>query len=281
MKNLWISKNWNNLKNGFRMLTLKEKAVWLISIIIPLGFTAWGVAVTKGFWEHVFAASFVFITVLSAKILTKNGSDTRFTLVETGLYNSLISCIVILIWSLNCNILLNSSVNSALCNFSMGYIFSVIGCIAYAGLKEDSTYSKLGKVVFGLVITFLASFSIAIMYEGVDDLVNVPVWIDEAFYLLSHAGLVALITAIGLISVLISNIELENNIAAFRWCKRFGATTFALLTVNAASAYVCDLFNWGYNANIGIALGIGTFASFALCGLSSIIGHATVRRYSK
>lgn len=273
-----ISELLKNVKIGWKMLSLKEKALWFASTIIPLALAIWGLTMSTGIMEHVFAASVALITVLSVKFIADRDCCTHLTVAKTALFNSITTFFASVFWCISTNAMLTSDAGSALCNFCMGYLFCVLSCLAYAGLKESTHKTKLAKTVLGLVITFFASIGAAILYEGVDDLINVPTWIDEGFYAISHLSLWVLLLAMCLTSVLIASIKIENNITAYKWCKRFGSASFAFITLVAGSAYVYDLFNWSYNVNFGITVGLAASVSMLLCMISGIIGSTSERR---
>ena len=273
-----ISELLKNVKIGWKMLSLKEKALWFASTIIPLALAIWGLTMSTGIMEHVFAASVALITVLSVKFIADRDCYRLLTVAKTALFNSITTFFASSFWCISTNAMLTSDAGSALCNFCMGYLFCVLGCLAYAGLKESTHKTKLAKTVLGLVITFFASIGAAILYEGVDDLITVPTWIDEGFYAISQFSLWVLLLAMCLTSVLIASIKIENNITAYKWCKRFGSASFAFITLATGSAYVYDLFNWSYNVNFGITVGLAASVSMLLCMISGIIGSTSERR---
>ena len=274
----------NSAVNGFKALSIKQKMLFTMATIIPMGLCFWGLALVENTpWVNLFAVGAALVGIISIKILAKDETPA-IKLLTNSLFTAIVSFAATTIWCVSTDGALDRGHDSALANMAMGYLFIVLGELIIAGFLDYSNKSKLAKVIFVLGITFFGLLGSCIIYEGIDDLFVIPAWIDTTVYVLSHISVMILLVVLVLLTVRLATLKLENNkISGYRWGKRFATMSIAFTAIGAGGAYLSDLFNWSYKYNMSLGTICGTivFVGIILTAVSGMVGSVQDSRRSR
>ncbi len=209
--------------------------IYLAGLMLPITIMGFAIAECNSIvWTMVFAIAIGITLFSSSAIATSSLSTTGSKVFFNTLASSLISTIVVFIWSLS------KIENFHLANFSFAILLAAlgIGCIENYTNHQNKDLKHL-FVLWGVCFFVMAS---TCALESVSKLMLLPEWTTTAAYVLSYVSTGLFAMCIGAIAGLLYNIASEAS-SPGKLFAGFGASAFGFMSIGMIGSIIFDLLD--------------------------------------